>query len=106
MTHDYGFAFGLIFFGMECVVIGYLIVRSEYLPRTLGLMMRIAGVCYVINSFAVVLYPPFGSTLFPFILLPPFVAATPQLFRLSHRAHGALRMPVDARAGNRIWFSY
>jgi hypothetical protein len=73
-THDYGFAFGLIFFGIECVVIGYLIVRSRYLPKALGIMMQIAGVCYVINSFAVVLYPPIGSKLFPFILLPPFVA--------------------------------
>lgn len=73
-THDYGFAFGLIFFGMECMVIGYLIVRSKYLPRTLGMMMQIAGACYVLNSFAIVLYPPFGSKLFPFILLPPFVA--------------------------------
>lgn len=73
-THGYGFAFGLIFFGAACIVIGYLIARSSYLPRTLGVMMQIAGVCYVINSFAVVLYPPVGSKLFPFILLPPFIA--------------------------------
>ena len=73
-AHDYGFGVGLIFFGVECVVVGYLIVRSWYLPRTLGVMMQIAGACYVINSFAVILYPPLGSRLFPFILLPPFVA--------------------------------
>jgi uncharacterized protein DUF4386 len=73
-AHDYGFGFGLIFFGVECVVIGYLIVRSTYLPAALGVMMQIAGVCYVINSFAVLLYPPLGSRLFPFILLPPFIA--------------------------------
>ena len=73
-THDYGFGFGLIFFGVECVVVGYLIIRSWYLPRALGVMMQVAGACYVINSFAVILYPPLGSKLFPFILLPPFVA--------------------------------
>ncbi len=73
-AHDYGFGFGLIFFGVECVVIGYLIVRSTYLPAALGVMMQIAGVCYVINSVAVLLYPPLGSRLFPFILLPPFIA--------------------------------
>jgi hypothetical protein len=73
-THDYGFAFGLIFFGFECVVVGYLIINSGYLPKTLGVLMQVAGVCYVINSFAVLLYPPIGSKLFPFILLPPFVA--------------------------------
>jgi hypothetical protein len=31
--HDYGFGFGLIFFGMECIVLGWLIARSKYLPR-------------------------------------------------------------------------
>lgn len=72
-THDYGFGFGLIFFGAECIVVGYLIVRSSYLPRTLGVMMAIAGVCYLTNSFALVLAPTLASRLFPVILLPPFV---------------------------------
>lgn len=73
-THDYGFGFGLIYFGVECVIVGYLIVRSLYFPKALGVMMQIAGVCYVVNSFALILYPPVGARLFPFILLPPFVA--------------------------------
>jgi len=73
-THDYGFALGLIFFGVECLVVGYLIIRSSYLPATLGVMMQIAGVCYLINSFADVVYPPIASRLFPFILLPAFIA--------------------------------
>lgn len=73
-THDYGFAFGLIYFGVECVVVGYLIVRSLYFPKALGVMMQVAGLCYVINSVALLLYPPLGTRLFPFILLPPFVA--------------------------------
>ena len=72
--HDYGFAFGLIFFGFECLVVGYLIARSRYLPRTIGVLMQIAGVCYLVNSFAMLLYPPIGSKLFPVIMLPPFVA--------------------------------
>ena len=73
-THDYGFGFGLIFFGAECLVVGYLIVRSEYLPAALGVLMTIAGVCYLTNSFALVLSPSIGAMLFPVILLPPFVA--------------------------------
>jgi len=73
-THDYGFAFGLIYFGVECVIVGYLIIRALYFPTALGVMMQIAGVCYAVNSFAVLLYPPVGTRLFPFILLPPFVA--------------------------------
>jgi len=35
-THDNGFAVGLVFFGAACLLVGYLIIRSGYLPRTFG----------------------------------------------------------------------
>jgi len=63
-----------VFFGFECLVVGYLIIRSGYLPRTLGYLMQIAGSCYLVNSFALILAPTVSSRLFPAILLPPFVA--------------------------------
>jgi uncharacterized protein DUF4386 len=73
-THDYGFGFGLIFFGITCLDIGYLIAKSGYLPKLLGILMQIAGVSYLVNSFALILNPRLAATLFPAILLPPFVA--------------------------------
>jgi hypothetical protein len=73
-THDNGFAVGLIFFGAACLAVGYLIIRSGYLPRTLGGLMQIAGGCYIANSFALIVSPSLSAKLFPFILLPPFVA--------------------------------
>src|SRR5438067_799008 len=73
-VHDYGFGFGLIFFGAECLVVGYLIIRSAYLPKPLGVLMQLAGACYLTNSFTLVLYPQLASRLFPAIMLPPFVA--------------------------------
>jgi hypothetical protein len=75
-SHTYGFAVALIFFGCECVVLGYLIYRSGYLPRVIGAMMVIAGLCYVTNSFALLMAPNLASQLFPAILLPPFVGET------------------------------
>jgi len=51
-----------------------LILRSGYLPRALGVLMQIAGTCYLVNSFALILAPALASHLFPAILLPPFVA--------------------------------
>jgi Domain of unknown function (DUF4386) len=81
-THDNGFAVGLVFFGAACLVVGYLIIRSGYLPRTLGVLMQIAGGCYITNSFAVIAWPSLGAKLFPFILLPPFVAELSMAFWL------------------------
>ena len=72
--HDYGFGVGLIFFGCECLVVGYLILRSGYLPKTIGVLMQIAGVCYLTNSFALLLAPTFASIIFPAILVPAFMA--------------------------------
>ena len=48
--------------------------KSGYLPKLLGLLMQIAGISYLVNSFALILNPPLAATLFPAILLPPFVA--------------------------------
>jgi len=69
-THEYGFGFGLIFFGFECLIDGYLIFRSEFLPRTLGVMIFIAGICYLTNSFLLIFSPKLGDLLFPVILAP------------------------------------
>jgi hypothetical protein len=72
-SYGYGFGISLIFFGCECIVIGYLIVRSGYLPRAVGVLMQIAGLCYLINSFTLILNPDLAGRLFPAILLPAFV---------------------------------
>lgn len=42
-SHTYGFNISLIFFGFECLLLGYLIFKSEYLPKVLGALMAIAG---------------------------------------------------------------
>jgi hypothetical protein len=36
--------------------------------------MQIAGVCYVVNSFALLLSPPLSNRLFPTILIPSLIA--------------------------------
>ncbi|MES1240428.1 MAG: DUF4386 domain-containing protein [Acidobacteriota bacterium] len=72
-AHGYGFSVALVFFGCECLVVGYLIFRSGYLPRVLGILMAAAGLSYLINSFALILAPAFAAGLFPAILLPAFI---------------------------------
>lgn len=70
----YGFGISLVFFGAFCIVAGVLIYRSRFLPRTLGVMMVIAGLCYLVNSFALFLAPGLASLLFPYILMPCLLA--------------------------------
>ena len=72
--HSLGYNISLVFFGVHCVLIGILISGSNFLPRIIGVMLAIAGVCYLANSFANFISPPFAASLFPYILLPGFVA--------------------------------
>ena len=69
-----GFGISLVFFGGFCLVLGYLIIRSGFLPRLLGALMMLAGGCYLINSFSLFLSPEFAAHLFPWILLPCLLA--------------------------------
>jgi len=71
--HGYGFAVGLIFFGVACVLRGYLMFKSGFIPKTFGVLMLLAGLSYLINSFTLLLAPSLAAILSPGILLPAFV---------------------------------
>jgi len=100
-AHAHGFAIGLIFFGFECLVTGYLIAASGFLPRVIGVAIQVAGACYLVNSFALLLAPEVADALFPAILLPCFVAELAfclwllvkgvDVSRCLQRAHAAAR---------------
>lgn len=59
--------FGLVFFGLHVLTIAYLIRRSTFLPRILGTLLAVAGVCYLTNGFANFLSLPFKAYLVPFV---------------------------------------
>ena len=46
-----------VFFGLHIFFIGYLIFKSSYIPRILGVLLLIASIGYWINSFATFLLP-------------------------------------------------
>ncbi len=71
--HEYGFGIGLIFFGVSCLIVGYLTYQSNYFPKALGVLHAIAGLCYLVNSFALLLAPALADKMFPAILAPAFV---------------------------------
>ena len=64
------------FYGAACVVRGYLIFRSGYLPKALGVLLTIAGVAFVVRNFALVLAPAYPSGGLLLLILPGFLAMT------------------------------
>ena len=70
----FGFDIALVFFGFHCVVLGYLLFKSAFFPRILGVLLAVGGVGYVANIFANVTPPAIGLHLFPYIMLPAGVA--------------------------------
>jgi hypothetical protein len=73
-AHGQGYSVALLLFGCVCLVWGYLIFRSGYLPKVIGVLMQIAGLCYLTHGFILILVPPAAIRLFPGILIPSFVA--------------------------------
>src|SRR5512140_1292449 len=68
------FAFGgaifTVFYGVAWVVRGYLIFRSGYLPRFLGVLLVLGGLAFVIRNFALVLAPAYASRSLLLVALP------------------------------------
>ncbi len=59
----------VVFFGVYCILIGYLIFRSAFLPRILGVLMALAGL-----GWLTFLSPPLASHLSPYNLVFGFLA--------------------------------
>jgi hypothetical protein len=69
-VNDHGAAIALVFFGFYAPLTGYLIIRSTFLPRILGVFSVVAGV-----GWLTFLYQPLGYRLFPYIAVPGVLGA-------------------------------
>jgi hypothetical protein len=62
-AHDTCFNIALLFFGVDCLVTGYLIFRSGYFPRVIGRLLQLAGLSYLIGTLSVFFAPAFADTI-------------------------------------------
>ncbi len=63
--HSFGYDLGLLFFGLHCFVLGYLIFISGYIPKILGLLLISASLAYLTGSFTRFLFPDYVDTISP-----------------------------------------
>jgi hypothetical protein len=57
---------GYVFFGLHIVFLGYLIVKSGYIPRVLGVLLIIGGSFgYLLESFTSFLFPDYSAIASP-----------------------------------------
>ena len=97
--HSSGYNISLIFFGMNCLFWGYLIFKSGYFPKILGVLLIICALCYVTNSFAWFLAPKFAAMLIPGILVPCFIAEASVCLWLIVKGVNVLKWKEKTRPG-------
>lgn len=56
-VHRSGYLIGQVFFGIHCLFLGYLLFKSGYFPRVLGVFLIAACLGYLIESFVYFLLP-------------------------------------------------
>jgi hypothetical protein len=92
-----GYGIALVPFGVHCLLIGYLIFKSIFLPRILGALLALAGLGYL--TF---LWPPLGSDLFfPYIVVPAILGEGLLTLWLIFAGVNAQRWTEQAIAGER-----
>lgn len=62
-----------VFFGLDILCFAYLVLRSGFLPRAIGVLLAIDGLAYLCYSFTSILAPRAAAQLVPWIQLPALV---------------------------------
>ena len=67
----------IVFFGLWCILTGYLYWRSTFFPRVIGLLLIADGI-----GWSLYVWPPLATSLFPVIAIVSACAELPQVFWL------------------------
>jgi Domain of unknown function (DUF4386) len=62
-----GLLLSWVFYGLDELAGGFLIFRSGFLPRVLGVLLGISGLCYLTNGFLSFLAPSLDARLYSYI---------------------------------------
>jgi hypothetical protein len=98
----FGFDIALVFFGFHCLIVGYLLFRSTFAPRILGVALAIGGLGYLANMFATAIPPAIEGHIFPYIMLPAGIAEIALTLWLIIRGVNVLRWKEQASTLERL----
>ena len=63
-----------VFYGFDFICVAYLVLKSTFLPRAIGVLLAIDALAYLADGFANMLAPGFAAHLVPWIGLPTIIA--------------------------------
>ena len=69
----FGYDIQQVIYAGYLLAAGYLVFRSTFLPRVIGVLLAIGALSYLIYSFASFISPEFAARLVPYIQLPSLV---------------------------------
>ncbi len=72
-THFYGFEIGLFFFSFHLILLGYLALKSGFVPKIIGVLVLIAGFGYLVDSAGLIMLPNYPEILTYILALPNIV---------------------------------
>ncbi len=68
--HSHGYDLGLLFFGASNLVLGYLVLKSKYIPGILGAGLIVAALVYLSGSYTRFVLPNYVSFMEPMYIIP------------------------------------
>ena len=80
--YNYGFNIGLFFFSFHLGILGYLVYKSGYIPRILGVLLIVASLGYLIESAGTILWPNYPDVLTTVLTVPGFIGEVALAFWL------------------------
>jgi hypothetical protein len=81
-AQHYGLLTAQIFFGLWLAPLGYLAYKSEWFPKSLGVLLIVGTVCYLIDLLAAFLLPDFGQAIHGYVVIPCAIAEIWMVFYL------------------------
>lgn len=69
-----GYGIGLFFFGVYCLLVGYMLLAGRYVPAILGYLYMLAGLLYIANTLIMFLDLDFHNPWFVWMMIPIFFA--------------------------------